>query len=112
MTDHIATTPCPCCGAPMEADSATALARAARMRGEVTPQQLALVEALDAAKGALVSAYALAGKVWADDPNGGPLAVKESVHLMARRAARALPGWAIIGVKGPGGGYRLVRVEK
>ena len=69
-------TPCPCCGAPMEADSATALARAARMRGEVTPQQLALVEALDAAKGALVSAHALAGKVWADDPNGGPLAVK------------------------------------
>lgn len=79
------------------------------MRGEVTPQQLALVEALDAAKGALVSAHALAGKVWADDPNGGPLAVKESVHLMARRAARALPGWAIIGVKGPGGGYRIVR---
>lgn len=44
----------PCCGAPMEADSATALARAARMRGEVTPQQLALVKALVAA-GALRS---------------------------------------------------------
>ena len=38
--------------------------------------------------------------------------VKESVHLMARRVSRALPGWAILGIKGPGGGYRLVRVEK
>ena len=100
-------TPCPCCGAPMEADSATALARAARMRGEVTPQQLALVEALDAAKGALGAAYALAGKVWTDDPDGG-----QGVGASDGKArVPPLTGMAFLKAKGQAG-YWLVRVEK
>jgi hypothetical protein len=94
---------CPCCGAPVEADP---LAEALRA---VTPTMREIVGFLASRTGRLTSARELAGWVYRDDPNGGPLYDETSIAEVVRynRPRLRATGWDVFGVRGRGNGYEL-----
>lgn len=96
-------TPCPCCGAPVEADP---LAEAMRA---VTPPMREIVGYLARRPGEAVPRMELAGWVYRDDPNGGPLNAEAAVGMVVRRNRHHLRahGFDVFARVGPGGGYEL-----
>ena len=71
-------TKCPCCGATVAALYAANLPR-------LGANQQALVNIVRAAKGQRVSADALAERIWASDPDGGPELPRKTLSVMVRQ---------------------------
>lgn len=101
--------PCPCCGAPMEAD-AVPREELASLIEKNSPVLHAIVRRLARRPGRMISVEELADYVWKDDSDGGPLEAVTAIHnafYKGREAVQAL-GWDI---ECHYGRYRLVTLE-
>lgn len=97
---------CPCCGAPVTPERALDLALRSYPR---TFRRI--VRAIHASPGLTIDQ--IAARVWAHDPEGGPLYARETInsYISKQRARLEADGWQIVVGRGPGASYRIEPVR-
>lgn len=101
-------TKCPCCGKELD----DALPVRALSHAPLRPMQRRIIDVLSKTYPRGLSAVAIASRVYASDPNGGPMSADNavSVHLHAARPILSRYGWTV-GAAGEQGNIRLQRVQ-
>lgn len=103
------------CARPVAADAAAEIERlraktSPPRRAILTRQQVLLLERLIKANGAAVSTNALLDALYADRPDGGPLAADRNMYVQICRARKAVGENLIASVYGFG--YRITDMQR
>lgn len=103
------TTKCPCCGQALDSD----LPARALSNAPLRPMQRRIIDVLSKTYPRGLSAVAIASRVYASDPDGGPMSADNavSVHLHAARRIIRQYGWTV-GAGGETGNIRLQRLAQ
>lgn len=103
----VAVSACPCCGQPWTNRPSVDV-----LMDAVQPRISQILRAIIDRPG--MTALQIAGKVYADDPTGGPLGADNAVRaiICQNRQIVAAHGFKVVGRRGPAGGYTLKSVVR